>query len=204
MVFIPSATRNWQSRPTKPIGLWPWLLIVLLVGALVLHAFRHPNDRWWPVWIHGNIAGKARIIDGDTIDIAGSRIRPHGIDTPESAQTCTDAGNSIWPCGQAATRELIDLIAGRPLNCETSGHDRYHRCSRSVPCRTAPISMPGWCSGVGRWLIIRAPMGRRKPRPMPPSAGSGRAASCRPGSGGTGISIGGIFTFLQNELEFHQ
>jgi endonuclease YncB( thermonuclease family) len=97
-----------------------------LAGALVLHALRHPNDRW-PAWIHGSIAGQARIIDGDTIVIAGSHIRLHGIDAPESDQTCTDAGNTVWPCGKAATRELLALIAGRPLKCETSGHDRHHR-----------------------------------------------------------------------------
>ena len=38
-----------------------------------------------------DITGKPRIIDGDTIEIAGERIRLHGIDAPESKQTCTDA-----------------------------------------------------------------------------------------------------------------
>jgi endonuclease YncB( thermonuclease family) len=34
------------------------------------------------------ISGKPRIIDGDTIEVAGQRIRLHGIDAPESGQTC--------------------------------------------------------------------------------------------------------------------
>jgi endonuclease YncB( thermonuclease family) len=135
MVFTRSTagrTSAWPSRPgwgrggARSVGAWPWLVIALLAFALVLHAVRHPNDRW-PAWIHGSIAGKARIIDGDTIVIAGTHIRLNGIDAPESDQTCTDAGDRSWPCGQAATRELLALIAGRPLNCETSGHDRYHR-----------------------------------------------------------------------------
>ena len=39
------------------------------------------------------ITGKPRVIDGNTIEIAGQRIRLHGIDAPESAQTRV-AGNT--------------------------------------------------------------------------------------------------------------
>ena len=45
-----------------------------------------------------DIAGTASVIDGDTIEIHGQRIRFHGIDAPESAQTCV-AGGEVWRCG---------------------------------------------------------------------------------------------------------
>ena len=45
-----------------------------VAAALVLFAF--------PV-LANDITGKARVIDGDTIDIDGKRIRFHGIDAPE-------------------------------------------------------------------------------------------------------------------------
>ncbi|MFG1278249.1 thermonuclease family protein [Xanthobacter autotrophicus] len=36
-----------------------------------------------------SLAGRASVIDGDTIEIHGTRIRLEGIDAPESRQTCT-------------------------------------------------------------------------------------------------------------------
>ena len=35
-------------------------------------------------------SGQPRIIDGDTIEVFGERIRLHGIDTPETNQRCLD------------------------------------------------------------------------------------------------------------------
>ena len=46
----------------------------------------------FPTFALADITGPARVIDGDTIDIAGERIRLHGIDAPESAQTCVADG----------------------------------------------------------------------------------------------------------------
>jgi len=46
------------------------------------------------------IAGRASVIDGDTLEIAGKQIRLLGIDAPESSQTCTDSRGSRYRCGQ--------------------------------------------------------------------------------------------------------
>jgi endonuclease YncB( thermonuclease family) len=145
MVFTRSAAsrirgedpRPWRSRPslswsgTRSIGLGPLLLAVVLAGALALHAGQRAHHRGSPAAFQGDfradIVGKAWVIDGDTIDISGTRIRLLGIDAPESNQTCTDAGNSSWLCGRTATHALIDHLAGRPLQCESRGRDRYRR-----------------------------------------------------------------------------
>ena len=55
------------------------------------------------------ITGKPRIIDGDTIENGGERIRLHGIDAPEAGQLCTADGRR-WACGQNATLALSQMI----------------------------------------------------------------------------------------------
>ena len=75
----------------------------------------------------GVVSGPARIIDGDTIDIAGTRIRLEGIDAPEAGQTCTDGAGASWACGTAATRELVAMTKDRSLDCYSRGLDKYGR-----------------------------------------------------------------------------
>lgn len=72
------------------------------------------------------LTGQARVIDGDTIDVAGERIRLHGIDAPEMRQTC-DAPDGEWACGEWARDEMVRLIDGRALHCTGVERDRYGR-----------------------------------------------------------------------------
>jgi endonuclease YncB( thermonuclease family) len=73
------------------------------------------------------VQGMAQILDGDTIEIAGTRIRLEGIDAPEGDQTCARAGGRKWRCGQAASIELERLIGRTPVSCESRGTDSYGR-----------------------------------------------------------------------------
>ena len=47
------------------------------------------------------MTGQASVIDGDTIEIHGQRIRLHGIDAPESGQHCYIDGKR-WQCRKDA------------------------------------------------------------------------------------------------------
>ena len=74
----------------------------------------------------GVVEGPASIIDGDTIEIAGQRIRLNGIDAPESRQTCMAEGVT-WACGKSATDALSEFIGEAAVRCEDQGSDRYGR-----------------------------------------------------------------------------
>ncbi len=63
------------------------------------------------------ITGASRIIDGDSLEVAGQKIDLQGVDAPEMGQTCS------WPkkqidCGLIAKSALMDLTAGVSVVCD--------------------------------------------------------------------------------------
>jgi endonuclease YncB( thermonuclease family) len=73
------------------------------------------------------VSGRARISDGDSLEIAGARIRIHGIDAPEGRQQCRDARGAEYACGREAARALDRIIGGRTVTCTPVSHDQYER-----------------------------------------------------------------------------
>ena len=97
---------------------------------------------------HGKtIRGKPSIIDGDTIHIGNSKIRLHGIDAPETKQTCTKDGKK-WNCGLESTKFLKDLIRSDYIQCDTNGRDRYNRyigvCYKNDINLNSEMVINGW------------------------------------------------------------
>lgn len=72
------------------------------------------------------IQGVPYVIDGDTLDIQGQRIRLFGINAPESKQSCGAAGEQ-WSCGQAATQALRQIVGGQAVSCQVRDTDAYGR-----------------------------------------------------------------------------
>ncbi len=85
-----------------------WLASALLSGALLLCS---------PVFAGQVIEGKARVIDGDTIVVAGVKVRLNGVDAMELG---TEAG-------QQAKAAMSKIVNRQNVTCELNGERSYDR-----------------------------------------------------------------------------
>lgn len=143
-----TAQRSARIRP-----LWrrlsDWGVVLLLFGGCGLLVAR--LDRL----ASRQVAGAAAIVDGDTLTIAGTRIRLRGIDAFERGQTCRRAGGASYDCGARATATLAGLVGGRPVSCEGRERDRYGRllavCTASGRDLNAAMVSAGWAVAYGAY-----------------------------------------------------
>lgn len=77
-----------------------------------------------PAWAAPD--GIVRVVDADTIDVGGTRVRLFGIDAPEMGQPCSADGRT-WDCG-AWTRDAVrNRYEGEFARCIAQDTDRYGR-----------------------------------------------------------------------------
>lgn len=88
------------------------------------------------------LEGQTSVVDGDTIEIHGQRIRLAGIDAPESDQLCRDADSALYRCGQKAANDLAAFIDGRPVQCIEVDRDRYGRAV--AVCTVGGVDLADW------------------------------------------------------------
>jgi endonuclease YncB( thermonuclease family) len=89
------------------------------LGALILGSIQ--------VALAGDFTGQASVVDGDTLEIHGMRIRLWGVDAPETSQLCRGGDSLQYQCGAKAANDLDAFIAGRPVNCLPTSLDRFGR-----------------------------------------------------------------------------
>lgn len=98
----------------RELGLAP-LLALALCGCTENTAIAQTGSA-------SDIVGVASAVDGDTIEIHGTRIRLSGFDTPERGARCGDV--NVY---QRAANELDQFIAGRTVSCNSNGTDTHDR-----------------------------------------------------------------------------
>ena len=99
-------------------------------------------------------SGPVRVIDADTFDVGGTRVRLHGVDAPEIGQPCVINGQRR-DCGQWAADAVAARFAGRQATCEHRDIDRYGRIV--AVCRVdgqdigAALVAEGWAWAYRRY-----------------------------------------------------
>lgn len=96
------------------------------------------------------LVGRASVVDGDTLEVHGQRIRLWGIDTVESSQTCLDSRGKPWPCGRRAAFALADFIGQSPVACTPKDTDRYGRVV--AVCVVKGVELNRWLVEEG-WAL---------------------------------------------------
>jgi endonuclease YncB( thermonuclease family) len=71
--------------------------------------------------------GKPRVVDGDTLELRGERIRLFGVDAPELGQPWWDDGGREQDAGQSARDALAMLVQGKRLAVTVLREDQYRR-----------------------------------------------------------------------------
>ena len=98
-------------------------------------------------------ANGIKVLDADTIEYSGKKIRLKGIDAPELDQLCMNFDERLYPCGKIAADELEELIKSfsfSEFNCKDHNLDRYGRTLST--CWIGATNINSWLVKQG-WAI---------------------------------------------------
>jgi len=102
------------------------LMALLLLGPSL--AIGLINGFWQGLRIEWRqYRGQPRVIDGDTLEIRGERIRLFGIDAPELGQPWWNTDGREQDAGQSARAALATLVEGKRLAVNVLREDQYRR-----------------------------------------------------------------------------
>jgi endonuclease YncB( thermonuclease family) len=100
----------------------------------------------------GSATGRVSVVDADTLELHGERIRLAAIDAPEARQTCR-RDEVAWPCGRRAAFALADFLGSRSVTCRWRNRDRWRRAV--AVCTVGGVDIGGWLVEQGWALAYR-------------------------------------------------
>ncbi|MDP6390073.1 MAG: thermonuclease family protein [Alphaproteobacteria bacterium] len=108
----PPARYRAEFRRRRGKDMWVWHIVIAAFLAAIAYAFLpHRAAAAEP------LVGPAKVVSGDTLEVAGQVVRLHGIAAPEMDQSCRDAAGKIYKCGHAAMRRLFLYVGADPVRC---------------------------------------------------------------------------------------
>lgn len=126
----------------------PWREIAFWIAALAaLGGIPAIQD----MVVSRSLEGPARVIDGDSLELGGHRVRLHGIDAPELGQRCDDRAGRPFACGERARESLRQLVGDATIRCARRGTDRFQRVLAA--CRLPDGSDLGTAMVRSGWAV---------------------------------------------------
>lgn len=99
------------------------------------------------------VSGPLRVIDGDTFDVGGERIRLFGVDAPETGQPCVTEAGPI-DCGDWVATRIAARFGGQQTVCEGRERDRYDRLVASCTIGDADLGREIVSAGWARAFLF--------------------------------------------------
>ncbi|HMN38516.1 MAG TPA: thermonuclease family protein [Hyphomicrobium sp.] len=85
------------------------------------------------------VSGRARVVTGDRLSVAGKLVHLAGIDAPHPAQPCYRGNGRRWGCATSALGTLRRLVRGRRVACELkAGGDK---APQQAHCRAGDVDL---------------------------------------------------------------
>ncbi|WP_050929351.1 thermonuclease family protein [Aestuariivita boseongensis] len=110
-----------------------------------------------PLTALADVSGAVRVIDADTWDVGGTRVRLFGIDAPERDQTCTRPSGEVWECGLWSSAQTRAEFDGAWAQCEALDRDRYGRVVARCAVRGRDVArvlvQSGWAYAYRRYSM---------------------------------------------------
>ena len=134
---------GWDNSPENGGGGWistiGGLALMIAVAFAIAMCSQFANAQ------EPDLVGVASVIDGDTIEIHGRRVRLDGIDAPESGARC--GRTNIY---REAANALAAQISERTLHCAITGYPTGTAARLYAAASVEKTSTIGWSARAGR------------------------------------------------------